>query len=116
MKPAPDFWAGRSTDALLALPDRLNRKNLPMFYHFSYDQYYHAGSPVVPSVSLSPEPQYRNNPYDLEARLRVLRESTGGGNKALAPEAPSPDDPQAPAAVRIHKLPSVYGIVAIGDL
>lgn len=129
MKAVPDFWASHSTDALLVLPDRLDRKNLPMLYHFSYDQYYHAGSPVVPSIALSAEqPQNRNHSNDLDARLRVLRESTGGGNRTTAPTIPSPpsqplqpssplqEDSHQPAAVRIHRLPSVHGVVAVGGL
>ena len=122
MKPVPDFWANYSDqEALLIAHDRLNRKNLPMLYHFSFDQYHRADLSVAPGVPTVPEPQYRNNPNDLESRLRVLRESTEGGNKALAPTTPSPlasspDDSQQPSAVKIRRLPGVQGIVAIGDL
>jgi len=126
VKPVPDFWAIHSDEtSLLALHDRLDRKNLPMLYHFSFDQFHRVdlpvGQPVIPSVTVSPEPQYRNHPNDLESRLRALRGSTVGDGRALAPTTPSPsptspDDSQQPGSVKIRRLPSVHGIVAIGDL
>jgi len=124
MKPAPDFWAIHSDGAaMLIAHDRLDRKNLPMLYHFSFDQYHRVELPVlpsgVPSVAITPEPQYRNHPNDLETRLYALRESMEGGNRAFVPTTPSPsstEDSQQPAAVRIRRLPAVHGIVAVGDL
>jgi len=119
VKPVPDFWAIHSTDSFLMLPDRLDRKNLQMFYHLSFDQYYRTIPSVTPDIPTVPEPQYQNKPDDLESRLSVLRESTNSSNRVLAPTIPSPyssDDSQQPAAVKIRRLPSVHGMVAIGDL
>jgi len=116
MKPAPDFRGIYSdNETLFIAHDRLNRKNLPMLYHYSFDQYYRTDLPVSPKVAISPEPQSRNNPNDLEARLRVLRQSMENGNRTVVPTAPSQDDSQQSAAVKIRRLPGTQGIVAIGD-
>jgi len=117
LKPVPDFWANYSDqEALLIAHDRLNRKNLPMLYHFSFDQYYRTDLSVASSIPTVPATQYRNKPNDLEARLRVLRESTERDTRVAIPTIPSSGDSQKPAAVKIRRLPSVHGIVAIGDL
>jgi len=119
MKPVPDFWAGHSDNLVwLATHDRLDRKNLPMLYHFSYDQYHRADLPVVPGIGISPEPRLRNHSNDLDARLNALRESADGGSRALTPTIPPPpsDDSRQPASVKLRKISGVQGIVAIDDL
>jgi hypothetical protein len=121
MQAVPDFRDMHSADAeLFAAHDRLDRNNLPMLYHFTYDEYYRADAPVVPNVALLPEPQNRNNPVDLNARLSELWKSRDGGHRAVTlttPPLPSlPEDSQPPAAIKIRRLPAVQGIVAIDVL
>lgn len=57
MKSVPDFRAIYSTSfSSPTITDRLDRKNLPMLYHFSYDQLYHNDTyhnDIVGSPSLS---------------------------------------------------------------
>ena len=113
MKPVPDFWAIHSDNLeMLTAHDRLDRRNLPMFYHFSYDQFHRANLPVVPNPATMPEPQHQNSPNDLDARLQKLKESTNGGTRTVTPPTPPPNDSQQPAAVKIRKLPGIQGIVA----
>jgi hypothetical protein len=118
MTPAPDFWDIHSADAaLLALPDRLDRHNLPMLYHFSYDLQYHVGLPIVPSATLSREPQARNNSESLGAGLNALWKSMDDDHRIVVP-TPSPllEDSQPSATVKLRRLPGVQGIVAIDAL
>ncbi len=112
--PVPDFLADYSDDAA-SLPalDRLDRRSLPMLYHYQYEQHYQSGMTAGPAILASPLPQLaspspmfassttpnaapappkRNNgPADLDARLREWVEIAEGGQKMAAPSTPLPD-------------------------
>ena len=116
VKPVPDFWSVDSGHtALLTAHDRLDRKNLPMLYHFSYSQSHQADWPATPGIAMPPEPQYRNNSNDLDARLRALKKSTDDENRTMAPTPSRSDDSSPLAQVKLRRLPPIQGIVAIDD-
>ena len=127
MKPAPDFWAIYSSNLpSLVATDRLDRKNLQMLYHFSYDQPNRSGvidlpsisMAPVPGVSMVPTPPHQNNSHDYigtDTRLRELREKVEADNRIILRAIPSPNDSTSQPGIPIRRLTSGPGVAALDD-
>lgn len=124
MKSAPDFWANYSTDSSFpAISDRLDRKNLPMLYHFSYEQPYSTGIIDIPNMSMTPPPgmtmlplpPYHHALSEADARLRVFREKVEADKRVVVPATPSPNETKPQTATPLRRLSSSQRVMSLDD-